>query len=226
MTTTRNLCLFDLDHTLLPIDSDHAFGDFMVRIGWADGNAFRRGNDQYYAQYLAGRLDLDEYIDFSTAPWRHRHPDEQRAVQQRFLDEVVRPVLHPQALDLVREHQARGDLVAIVTATNEFVTAPIAQAFGVDHLLAVQLERDAGGTITGRIHGVPSYREGKVTRVDQWLAGLGAGWSQFERTSFYSDSPNDLPLLERASDPVATNPSPALETLARERGWRILKLFE
>jgi HAD superfamily hydrolase (TIGR01490 family) len=226
VTTTRNLCLFDLDHTLLPIDSDHAFGDFMVRIGWADGDAFRRGNDQYYAQYLAGRLDLGEYIDFSTAPWRHRHPDEQRAVQQRFLDEVVRPVLHPQALDLVREHQARGDLVAIVTATNEFVTAPIARAFGVDHLLAVQLERDAGGTITGRIHGVPSYREGKVTRVDQWLADLGAGWSQFERTSFYSDSPNDLPLLERASDPVATNPSPALESLARERGWRILKLFE
>jgi HAD superfamily hydrolase (TIGR01490 family) len=226
VTTTRNLCLFDLDHTLLPIDSDHAFGDFMVRIGWADGDAFRRGNDQYYAQYLAGRLDLGEYIDFSTAPWRHRHPDEQRAVQQRFLDEVVRPVLHPQALDLVREHQARGDLVAIVTATNEFVTAPIAQAFGVDHLLAVQLERDASGTITGRIHGVPSYREGKVTRVDQWLADLGAGWSQFERTSFYSDSPNDLPLLERASDPVATNPSPALESLARERGWRILKLFE
>jgi HAD superfamily hydrolase (TIGR01490 family) len=226
VTTTRNLCLFDLDHTLLPIDSDHAFGDFMVRIGWADGDAFRRGNDQYYAQYLAGRLDLGEYIDFSTAPWRHRHPDEQRAVQQRFLDEVVRPVLHPQALDLVREHQARGDLVAIVTATNEFVTAPIAQAFGVDHLLAVQLERDASGTITGRIHGVPSYREGKVTRVDQWLADLGAGWSQFERTSFYSDSPNNLPLLERASDPVATNPSPALETLARERGWRILKLFE
>ena len=226
MTTTRNLCLFDLDHTLLPIDSDHAFGDFMVRIGWADGDAFRRGNDLYYAQYQAGRLDLGEYIDFSTAPWRHRSPDEQRAVQQRFRDEVVRPVLLPQALDLVREHQARGDLVAIVTATNEFVTAPIAQAFGVDHLLAVQLERDASGTITGRIHGVPSYREGKVTRVDQWLAGLGAGWSQFERTSFYSDSPNDLPLLERASDPVATNPSPALESLARERGWRILKLFE
>jgi HAD superfamily hydrolase (TIGR01490 family) len=226
VTTTRNLCLFDLDHTLLPIDSDHAFGDFMVRIGWADGEAFRRGNDRYYAQYQAGRLDLNEYIDFSTAPWRHRHPDEQRAVQQRFLDEVVRPVLHPQALDLVREHQARGDLVAIVTATNEFVTAPIAEAFGVGHLLAVQLERDADGTITGRIHGVPSYREGKVTRVDQWLAGLGVGWSQFERTSFYSDSPNDLPLLERVSDPVATNPSPALETLARERGWRILKLFE
>jgi HAD superfamily hydrolase (TIGR01490 family) len=226
VTTTPNLCLFDLDHTLLPIDSDHAFGDFMVRIGWADGDAFRRGNDEYYAQYQAGRLDLGEYIDFSTAPWRHRPPDEQRAVQQRFLDEVVRPVLHPQALDLVREHQARGDLVAIVTATNEFVTAPIARAFGVDHLLAVQLERDAGGTITGRIHGVPSYREGKVTRVDQWLADLGTGWSQFERTSFYSDSPNDLPLLERASDPVATNPSPALETLARERGWRILKLFE
>ncbi|MFN3298517.1 HAD family hydrolase [Caldimonas sp.] len=226
MTTPRNLCLFDLDHTLLPIDSDHAFGEFMVRIGWADGEAFRRGNDHYYAQYQAGCLDLAEYIEFSTAPWRRRPAHEQRAVQQRFVQEVVRPVLHPRALALVREHQARGDLVAIVTATNEFVTAPIAAAFGVDHLLAVQLERDASGTITGRIHGVPSYREGKVTRVDQWLAGLGAGWSQFERTSFYSDSPNDLPLLERASDPVATNPSPALESLARERGWRILKLFE
>ncbi|GIX24338.1 MAG: HAD-IB family hydrolase [Caldimonas manganoxidans] len=226
MTHFRNLCLFDLDHTLLPIDSDHAFGEFLVRIGWADGDTFRRGNDHYYAQYLAGRLNLDEYIDFSTAPWRCRRPEEQRAVQQRFVEEVVRPMLHPKAVALVREHQARGDLVAIVTATNEFVTTPIAAAFGVEHLLAVQLERDASGTITGRIQGVPSYREGKVTRVDQWLAGLGAHWSQFERTSFYSDSPNDLPLLERASDPVATNPSPALESLARQRGWRILKLFE
>lgn len=226
MTPKRNLCLFDLDHTLLPIDSDHAFGEFMVAIGWADGAAFRRGNDEYYARYVAGTLDLNEYIDFTTAPWRLRSAVEWAQVRRRFMDEVVRPVLKPQAVELVREHQARGDLVAIVTATNEFVTAPIAAAFGVDHLLAVQLERDAGGTITGRIHGVPSYREGKVTRVDQWLAGLGTGWSQFERTSFYSDSPNDLPLLERASDPVATNPSPALESLARERGWRILKLFE
>lgn len=221
----RNLCLFDLDHTLLPIDSDHAFGDFLVRIGWADAQEFRRGNDHYYAQYQAGRLDLDEYIDFTTRPWRTRSPQEQAWVQQRFVEEVVRPNLKPAALDLVRSHQSQGDLVAIVTATNEFVTAPIAAAFGVEHLLAVQLERDAEGAVTGRIRGVPSYQAGKVTRVDQWLASLGLRWEDFGRTSFYSDSPNDLPLLERASDPVATNPSPALEQTAVARGWRILKLF-
>jgi HAD superfamily hydrolase (TIGR01490 family) len=139
--------------------------------------------------------------------------------------EVVRPRITGGALDLVREHQARGDLVAIVTATNEFVTRPIAAAFGVDHLLAIELERDTAGNITGRIQGVPSYREGKVTRVVKWLEQFGRRWEEFERTSFYSDSSNDLPLLERASDPVATNPSQALEATARERGWRILKLF-
>lgn len=224
-TSARNLCLFDLDHTLLPIDSDHAFGEFLVRIGWADAQEFRRGNDHYYAQYQAGRLDLDEYIDFSTRPWRTRTASERAWVQQRFVTEVVRPNLKPAALDLVRAHQARGDLVAIVTATNEFVTTPIAEVFGVEHLLAVQLECDATGTITGRIRGVPSYQAGKVTRVDQWLDSLGARWEDFGRTSFYSDSPNDLPLLERASDPVATNPSPALQQTAEARGWRILKLF-
>lgn len=222
---SRTLCLFDLDHTLLPIDSDHAFGDFLVRIGWADADAFRRGNDAFYAQYLAGRLDIDAYMSFTTAPWRGRSPTEQAQVQERFMAEVVRPQMKPQALELVQQHQAAGDLVAIVTATNEFVTTPIAAAFGVEHLLAVQLERDGAGTITGRIRGVPSYQGGKITRVDQWLQSLGARWGDFERTTFYSDSPNDLPLLERVSDPVATNPSPALQQVAQERGWRILKLF-
>jgi HAD superfamily hydrolase (TIGR01490 family) len=126
----------------------------------------------------------------------------------------------------VQSHRARGDLVALVTATNDFVTAPIAQAFGIDYLLAVRLARDAGGTITGRIDGTPSYREGKVTRVTEWLAGQGATWADFERISVYSDSVNDLPLLERATDPVATNPTPALRSLAEARGWRILKLFD
>jgi HAD superfamily hydrolase (TIGR01490 family) len=138
---------------------------------------------------------------------------------------VIRPRLHRQAQELVREHQQQGDLVALVTATNEFVTAPIAQAFGIADLIAVRLERGPGGTITGRIAGVPSYREGKVIRVEQWLGERGARWDDFERISVYSDSTNDLPLLERATHPVATNPSPALERLARERGWRILNLF-
>lgn len=225
MSVHRNLCLFDLDHTLLPFDSDHAFGEFLVKVGWADQIEFRRGNDSFYAQYLAGRLDVHAYIDFTTAPWRSRTAAEHLWVQEQFMAEVVRPRITGAALELVREHEARGDLLAIVTATNEFVTRPIAAAFGVDHLLAIELERDTAGNISGRIQGVPSYQDGKVTRVVKWLDQLGRRWEEFERISFYSDSPNDLPLLERASDPVATNPSQALEAMARERGWRILKLF-
>jgi HAD superfamily hydrolase (TIGR01490 family) len=140
--------------------------------------------------------------------------------------EVIAPALHPAALALVREHQGRGDRIALVTATNDFITAPIARAFGIDDLIAVRLERDARGTITGRIVGTPSYREGKVARVEAWLAEDGRRWSDFERVSVYSDSLNDLPLLERGTDPVATNPSAALEAVARERGWRILRLFQ
>ena len=137
---SRHLCLFDLDHTLIPIDSDHAFGSFMVEIGWADADEFRRRNDAFYADYQAGTLDLDAYIDFATSVWRQRPLAEALAARERFLAEVLRPRVTPQALELVRHHQRRGDLVAIVTATNEFVTTPIAAEFGVEHLLAVDAE--------------------------------------------------------------------------------------
>jgi HAD superfamily hydrolase (TIGR01490 family) len=219
------LALFDLDGTLLPLDSDHAFGEFMVAVGWADGGHWRRRNDAFYADYQAGRLDLDAYVDFATAAWRDRPPADVEAMRQRYLREVIGPRLHPRALDLVRRHRDDGDLLAVVTATNEFVTAPIAAAFGVEHLIAVELERDARGRVTGRVRGVPSFREGKVQRVDDWLAGLGRRRADFDRVVFYSDSTNDLPLLECATHPVATNPSAALEAIARDRGWPILQLF-
>jgi HAD superfamily hydrolase (TIGR01490 family) len=138
---------------------------------------------------------------------------------------VMGPMLLAPAFELVKKHQAAGDLVAIVTATNEFVTVPIAEAFGVEHLLAVQLQRDAAGAYTGAVQGVPSYQAGKISRVEQWLAGLGRQWQDFERIHFYSDSVNDLPLLERVSHPVVTNPTPALEAIAGQRGWPLLKLF-
>ena len=224
--TVRNLCLFDLDDTLLPIDSDHAWGEFITRLGWVDVTEFARRNDAFFAQYRAGQLDIHAYIAFATEPLRARTSQQTDAAHCRFMAEVIAPTLRPAALELVREHQARGDLVALVTATNDFVTAPIAQAFGIADLLAVRLERDAGGTITGRIEGTPSYREGKVARVQEWLAQHGKSWVDFNRISVYSDSVNDLPLLERATDPVATNPTPALQAIAEARGWRILKLFD
>ena len=223
---SRNLCLFDLDDTLLPLDSDHAWGRFMTRLGWVDGAEFGRRNDVFFAQYQAGQLDIHAYIEFATEPLRAHSAIELTAAHRRFMQEVITPNLRPAALALVHEHQARGDLVALITATNDFITAPIAQALGIADLLAVRLARGPGGTITGRIQGTPSYREGKVTRVHEWLAQQQTAWSDFERISVYSDSMNDLPLFERATDPVATNPSAALEAVARERGWRTLKLFD
>ena len=220
-----NLALFDLDGTLLAIDSDHAFGEFMVRIGWADGEAFRHANDQFYAQYQAERLDVDAYVRFATSAWRERSPQELAAAIARFNDEVIRPAIHDSARALLRRHVEAGDQVAIVTATNEFVTRPIATLFGVDELIATELQRDAAGRVTGAVQGVPSYREGKVTRVQQWLAQQGRRCEDFERITFYSDSTNDLALLERVRHPVATNPAPALERIAAERGWPILRLF-
>ena len=220
-----NLALFDLDLTLLPIDSDHAWGEFMIEAGWVDAAQFRAGNDAFYADYRAGRLDIDTYVAFATAPLRRRSAAELTEARTRFMREVIGPALRPSARALVDDHRARGDRLAIVTSTNDFITAPIAAAFAVEALIATRLERDAAGLPTGRIDGVPAFREGKVARVGQWLTASGAGWSEFAQISVYSDSLNDLALLERASDPVATNPSPELEALARARGWRILTLF-
>jgi HAD superfamily hydrolase (TIGR01490 family) len=220
-----NLTLFDLDGTLIPVDSDHAFGGFMVEVGWVDGAVWGARNDEFFAQYNAGTLDLPAYIEFATSAFRSRPLKEALAMRERFMAEVMQPALRPEAVALVEKHRAAGDLIALVTATNEFVTEPIAEAFGIEHLIAVQLERDAAGRYTGAVRGVPSFREGKIARVDDWLQGLGAQWRDFERVNFYSDSTNDLPLLERVSHPVATNPSPALARIAAERGWPQLQLF-
>jgi HAD superfamily hydrolase (TIGR01490 family) len=222
------IALFDLDHTLIPIDSDHAWGEFTIQRGWVDPVAFKRQNDAFYAQYQAGTLDVHDYVRFATQSICQRGATESIAAHADFMRAIVQNSLRESALELVRAHQRAGDLVVIVTATNEFVTRPIATAFGVDELIAVELERDTsvGGTgwFTGGIRCVPSFREGKVTRVEQWLRMRGQDWGDVH-TTFYSDSMNDLPLLERADVAVATNPDDRLRALARERGWRILDLF-
>jgi HAD superfamily hydrolase (TIGR01490 family) len=218
------ITLFDLDHTLLPIDSDYSWGVFTTDIGWTDPHVFRLRNDDFFTHYQAGTLDIHDYVRFATEAVRLQGPERAAEAHARFMHEVVQPNLKPQALALVRQHQQAGDLVAIVTATNEFVTRPIATAFGVSELIAVELERGPDGWITGEIRGAPSFREGKVTRVQQWLAARQLAWGDVDMT-FYSDSTNDLPLLEKAHVPVATNPGPALRALAVQRGWRILDLF-
>ena len=221
------LALFDLDHTLLPLDSDYEWGEFTIRIGWNDPVEFARRNDAFYAHYQAGTLDVHDYVRFATEAMRLRGPEAATAAHAQFMREVIAPALKPQALALVRAHQAAGDAVLIVTATNEFVTRPIAHALGVGDagLMAVQLSRDAQGWYTGEIDGIPSMREGKVLRMEQWLDARKLSWSDVEST-FYSDSMNDVPLLEKVDHPVATNPDPRLRALAQERGWRILDLFK
>ena len=228
MTETPNhrprLTLFDLDHTLLPLDSDYEWGEFTIRIGWTDPVDFARRNAEFYAHYQAGTLDVHDYVRFATEAVRQRGPEQARAAHERFMREVIAPAIRPEAQQLVRQHQQAGDRVLIVTATNEFVTRPIAQALGVQELLATELERGPDGWFTGEIRGEPNMREGKVRRMQQWLAQRQWDWSDVEST-FYSDSTNDIPLLEKVDTPVATNPDERLRALAAQRGWRILELF-
>ena len=218
------LALFDLDHTLIPFDSDFEWNEFTIALGWRDGEQFRRANEGFFAQYKGGTLNIHYYVRFATQAIRDKGATESIAARAPFMSAVVLKGIKKSALDLVQGHQQAGDLVAIVTATNEFVTRPIADAFGVEELIAIDLVRDAQGEFTGEILGTPSFREGKVTRVEAWLAARNLGWQDVE-TTFYSDSMNDLPLLEKATHPVATNPDERLRRLATERGWRILDLF-
>lgn len=224
MTAKKKIALFDLDHTLIPVDSDFEWGEFTIAQGWCDSTEFKRRNSEFFDQYRAGTLDINEYVRFATQAIREKGEVEARAGHGRFMKTVIGKAITPQALDLVRGHQDAGEDVVIVTATNEFVTRPIAAVFGVKELIAVELARDESGWFTGDIKGTPSFREGKVTRVQAWLAERGLGWDDVE-TTFYTDSMNDLALLEKATHPVATNPDERLRALATERGWRILDLF-
>ncbi|MEO7954066.1 MAG: HAD-IB family hydrolase [Polaromonas sp.] len=224
MTALKKIALFDLDHTLIPIDSDYEWGEFTIAMGWCDATEFKRRNAEFFAQYRAGTLDVHDYVRFATQAIREQGAIKSIAAHARFMSEVVQKAMTKQARELLDRHRVAGDELVIVTATNEFVTRPIAQAFGVHELIAVELEQDAQGNLTGEIRGTPSAREGKVTRMEQWLEARKLRWSDVE-TTFYTDSMNDLALLEKANWPVATNPDERLRALATERGWRILDLF-
>ena len=220
----KKVALFDLDYTLIPMDSDYQWGEFTLALGWCDGEDFKRRNAQYYEDYKAGTLDIHDYVRFATRAMRAQGAEKSAQAHARYMQTIIDTAIQPKALALVQAHQAAGDEVVIVTATNEFVTRPIATAFGVKELIAIELARDAQGEFTGEIAGTPSFREGKVTRVQAWLAARQLYWHSVE-TVFYSDSINDLALLEKVNHPVATNPDAALRAIATERQWRILELF-
>ncbi|GGI20402.1 MAG: HAD family hydrolase [Oxalicibacterium faecigallinarum] len=221
-----NLALFDLDHTLLPIDSDHEWGEFLVRKGAVDETAFRARNDAFYEQYAAGVLDPVAYLEFALGTLASFSKEELDNWQLTYMREVIEPQLLPAAHELVKKHQDAGDLVAIVTATNRFITAPIAQALGVEHLIAAEPECGPNGCPTGKLLGEPTYGPGKIAATNNWLASRGQKLEDFPRSWFYSDSQNDIPLMSLVTDPVATNPNARLTAHAQAHGWPIIRLFE
>ena len=223
--TRKKIAMFDLDHTLLPLDSDYSWGRFTAGLGWVDSAEFDRQNEKFFRDYRAGTLDIDAYVAFATAAFLAQGQAAAEAAHARYLQDIIAPEIHPQAIELVQDHRKQGATTIVITATNEFVASPVARLFGPDLVMAVELQRDAdSGWFKGLVHGVPSFREGKVQRIESWLAQQGLAWGDVD-SSFYSDSINDLPLLERVNNPVATNPDDTLRAIAQNRGWRILDLF-
>lgn len=217
------LALFDLDNTLLAGDSDHAWGQFLCERGVVDRQEYEARNDEFYAHYKAGTLDNDAFLAFVLAPLARLPRPELDALHVDFMREQIAGMILPTGRELVRNHLEAGDLTAIVTATNAFVTGPIARAFGVCHLIAT-VPAQENGRFTGLPRGIPAFREGKVARVESWLESLALHWTSFDRSYFYSDSLNDLPLLAKVSHPVAVDPDPTLHAAAAAAGWPVLSL--
>ncbi len=218
-----NLALFDLDNTLLSGDSDFEWSQFLVDRGVLDRELFEAKNLAFYEQYKAGTLDIAEFLDFQLKPLSRHARKVLDEWHEEFMRRKVRPMMGQAARDLVAKHRSAGDLCVIVTATNSFVTAPIAREFGVEHLIATDPE-EVHGEFTGRVAGVPSFREGKVVRMEQWLAKRGWNWGSFAETWFYSDSLNDLPLLSKVHNPVAVDPDATLRAHADKEGWKVISL--
>ena len=215
-----SLAIFDLDNTLLSIDSDHARGKFLVEQGAVDPVAYREANERFLADYNAGTLDMAAFLEMALKPLAENTPEQLAAWHQQFMASKIEPHILPKAEELLARHRTKGDTLLIITATNRFITGPIAERLGVDDLIAVEPEM-VDGRYTGRVDGVPSYREGKVIRLQAWLEAqdltMDGAW-------FYSDSHNDLPLLEKVDHPVAVDPDDTLRKVAEERHWRIMSL--
>ena len=229
MTTSyaAHIALFDLDHTLLPIDSDFTWTTFTNAMGWTDAEQSRIANEAFYQQYKAGRLDMAEYVRFVTRAMRPFTPEQLLAAQEQYGREYIAPHIRQPALDLMAQHRAAGHTLVLTTATVCYIARPIGQQLGFadEHIITTQLHYTEQGCITGESVGQFNLREGKVHNFERWLQARGWGWGDVHIT-FYSDSINDLPLLEKANTPVATNPDDQLRQIATERNWHIMDLFQ
>ena len=216
------LALFDLDNTLIAGDSDHGWGEFLTTKKIVDAAYYKRMNDQFYSDYQNGQLDMAAYLAFSLAPLGKLSQSELEGLHKQFMTEVIEPLWLTKAESLLQQHRDNGDVLMVITSTNRFVVEPICQKLGVEHLIATELEQQ-GNQFTGRVSGIPSFKEGKVIRLNDWLKSSG---SNLSGSSFYSDSINDLPLLEIVDHPVAVDPCPQLREEALQRGWKIISLRE
>jgi len=214
------LAIFDLDNTLLAGDSDHAWGQFLVEEDIVDAELYRQANDRFYQDYLNGELDIMRYLGFALEPLARHDLDQLLALRERFIEHKIRPMLQPKAFELLDRHRSQGHTLMIITATNRFVTEPVAGLLGIGHLIATDPEM-VNGQYTGRVAGTPSFRDGKVSRLQEWLQSSG---ESLDGAWFYSDSHNDAPLLRQVTHPVAVDPDPTLAALAAAEGWDIISL--
>lgn len=215
-----SLAIFDLDNTLIAGDSDYLWGQFLVKMGVVEGRLYEEANKRFYNDYLRGTLDIHAFLRFSLKPLAEHTREELMRWREQFVEREIRPILLPAARALLDDHRKRGHALLIITATNRFITEPIAHLLGIEELLASEPETE-NGQYTGRVVGIPTYREGKIAALEQWLNERGL---DLRESWFYSDSHNDIPLMERVTHPVAVDADDALKAYAREKGWPQLSL--
>lgn len=218
----KNLAIFDLDNTLINTDSDHAWPQYLIQKGVVDAEYTRTRNDAFYRDYQNGCLDIDAFLKFHLAPLSRFSKEELAGMHREFTQAFIEPHISPMQKMLVESHRNAGDELLVISSTNEFVITPICRLFGIGNIIGTQLETGADGRYTGNYTGTPSLKEGKITRLNEWLAARGETLQSYGKTYFYSDSKNDLPLLRLVSDPVAVNPDETLQREAVEKGWPVL----
>ena len=218
-----NLALFDLDNTILAGDSDYNWSRFLIQEGYLDGAIHAEKNEKFYADYKAGTLDIYAFVEFQFKPLARNPRTVLNQLLKKYVEEVIKPMITEKAHALVKRHQDEGDLIIVITATNSFITKPIAELFGIENLIGTDPE-EKEGEFTGKVSGLPSFKEGKVTRLEAWLKGKNLSLASFEKSYFYSDSHNDLPLMQKVTHPVAVDSDDVLSEYAKSKGWPQISL--